>query len=192
MKRLILLFIIGLIFLSGCSTTDVNADTKQTQKQEVLEKEMRAKIGDPEITEFWEAQNYNKIMEKRDNPKLICYWYTKNEYTGKYIYEGQCSGFGVPYSTQISNPKKIVEGDKELGYDLSGYVNYPMSKPQAEPNGLYMPTSSSATWVLVYDSKTKESKVEYVEHLISVTEIKKRPELCEKDSLPDNYLELKP
>ena len=34
MKRLILLFIVGLIFLSGCSTTDVNADTKQTQKQE--------------------------------------------------------------------------------------------------------------------------------------------------------------
>lgn len=192
MKRLILLFIIGLIFLSGCSTTDLNADTKQTQKQEELEKEMRGKIGDPEITEFWEAQNYNKIMEKRDNPKLICYWYTKNEYTGKYIYEGQCSGFGVPYSTQISNPEKIVEGDKELGYDLSGYINYPMSKPQAEPNGLYMPTSSSATWVLVYDQKTKESKVEYVEHLISVTEIKKRPELCEKDSLPDNYLELKP
>lgn len=192
MKRLILLFIIGLIFLSGCSTTDLNADTKQTQKQEELEKEMRDNIGDPEITEFWEAQNYNKIMEKRDNPKLICYWYTKNEYTGKYIYEGQCSGFGVPYSTQISNPEKIVEGDKELGYDLSGYVNYPMSKPQAEPNGLYMPTSSSATWVLVYDQKTKESKVEYVEHLISVTEIKKRPELCEKDSLPDNYLELKP
>lgn len=192
MKRLILLFIIGLIFLSGCSTTDLNADTKQTQKQEELEKEMRDNIGDPEITEFWEAQNYNKIMEKRDNPKLICYWYTKNEYTGKYIYEGQCSGFGVPYSTQISNPEKIVEGDKELGYDLSGYINYPMSKPQAEPNGLYMPTSSSATWVLVYDQKTKESKVEYVEHLISVTEIKKRPELCEKDSLPDNYLELKP
>ena len=44
----------------------------------------------------------------------------------------------------------------------------------------------------VYDPKTKESKVEYVEHLISVSEIKKRPELCEKDSLPDNYLELKP
>jgi len=176
----------------GCSAEVQNDDAVQTAKQEQMAKIMRQKIGDPEITNFWEAKNYNRIMEKRDEPKLICYYYTTNQMTGKYVYQGQCCGYGVPYSTQISNPSKVVEGDKELGYDLSGYVNYPMMKPQAEPNGLYMPTSSSSTWVLVYDPETKTSTIDYVEPLITVSEIKKRPELCEKYSLPANYEALKP
>jgi hypothetical protein len=44
--------------------------------------------------------------------------------------------------------------------------------PQADPNGLYMPTSSSATWVMLKDPKTGKIHPVYVESDITVSPFK--------------------
>ena len=104
-----------------------------------------------------------------DKEDLICYAYIKSDYQGKLVFIGKCIGFGIPFSAQFTNPEKVVQGDHQLGYDIAGYVNYPMPLPQADPNGLFMPTSSSATWLMMVDPKTNEPRPVYLEPEIVVS-----------------------
>lgn len=182
------LMIIGIIlFFSSCTTeNDKSIDSKQKEQQNIAQKDMQNKIGNPNITKWAEKKQLKKIYELRDDAKLICYLYTRNEMTGKYIYEGRCQGFGIPYSTQYSNPERAINYEDELGENIMdgepvGNLPYP------EPNGLWMPDSSSATWVSFIDEKTGKAEVQYFEPLIVVTQTKKPARLCEKWSLPEDY-----
>lgn len=40
-------------------------------------------VGFPDITNFFELTHLKSLYELRDNPNLICYWYTKNKMTSK-------------------------------------------------------------------------------------------------------------
>jgi len=41
--------------------------------------------------------------------------------------------------------------------------------PQADPNGLFMPTSSSATWLMMIDPETNKPRPVYIEPEIVVS-----------------------
>jgi len=41
--------------------------------------------------------------------------------------------------------------------------------PQADPNGLFMPTSSSATWLMMIDPETNKPRPVYIEPEIIVS-----------------------
>lgn len=185
MKKIIIVMLILASFTS-CNNKDNGnkVDIEQRQKQQENQKVMRDKVGDPDIKNYEEAKTYKEILEDRDNPKLICHWYTYNDMNGKLIYQGRCKGYGIPYSTQFSNPERPIDYEDELGEDL--YEEPVGNLPQAEPNGLFMPTSSSATWVLAIKDDNTIS-VEYVEPTIVVSKTKKPKRLCEEWSLPDNY-----
>ncbi len=79
---------------------------------------------------------------------------------GKLIFIGKCIGYGIPYSTQYSNPEKV-------DYHTSGYVTL----PQAEPNGLFMPNSSEGTWLMLLDADGQPHPV-YVEPRVVVSPFK--------------------
>lgn len=85
--------------LAGCMY-----DSEETQYTNELKDQIQDSIGFPNITNFFEYSQLKKIYEMRDNPNLICYWYTKNEYTGKWIYQGTCIGYGIPYGAAITAP----------------------------------------------------------------------------------------
>jgi len=174
-----------LLLLTNCDgSNNKSIDNKKTKQQEISFDDMFNKIKDPNITKWTEAKQLKKIYELRDDSKLICYLYTKSERTGKYIFEGRCQGFGIPYSTQFSNPEKVVNYEDEL--DESLYEEPAGTIAQPEPNGLFMPTSSSATWIIMIDEKGN-TEVQYYESLITVTQTKKRSEMCETWSLPSDY-----
>jgi len=190
-KTLIILFLlvamgITMMFLYSCDDNDKNQNDNKLQKQqEQQQKELNNQIGLPDIVNWSEKKNMKYIYELRDRTDLICYLYTKSDITGKYIYEGECMGYGIPYSTQFSNPEKVVDFENYEGvHDYSG--SSPGTVPQSEPNGLFMPTSSSATWIIRLTEKG-EPKVEYYEPCIVVSPTKKPKRLCESWSLPDNY-----
>lgn len=172
MKRIILAIgILGgvLGFMTGCgkvSTSDgAIALQQETQMQEAVRQ-----TGLPAIMNFQEKKMLKMLYELRDQEDLVCYAYLVNELNGKIgQYLGRCIGYGLPASAQYSNPEKVIEGDKALGYDLAGYVNYPMTIPQAEPNGLFMPEGLSATWLMLIDPKTQEPRPVYIEPLIIVS-----------------------
>jgi hypothetical protein len=185
-KNIIMVIVILAILTILVSCNDVsdvksNVDIKQQKAQEMQQNDVNNQIGLPDIVNWSEKKNMKYIYELRDRTDLICYLYTKSEVTGKYIYEGECMGYGIPYSTQYSNPEKYGQVD---GGEY-GAIN-PYTMPQAEPNGMFMPTSSSATWVIRLSDDGKP-QVEYYEPTIVVSPTKKDKRLCEDWSLPENY-----
>ena len=99
------------------------------------------------------------IQKKED---LICYAYIKSDYNGTLHFIGKCIGFGIPFSAQFTNPEKPIMGGKITYRDTN-------TIPQADPNGLFMPTSSSATWLMMVDPTTNEPRPVYIEPEIVVS-----------------------
>ena len=135
-KRILCLIVICMLAfgLVGCEdiTSAESAYTEQVKQQSL------DSVGLPNVSNFFEMAQLKEIYELRDDPSLICYWYSKNEYTGKWIYQGTCVGYGIPYGASITNPE-------QRSYNGSSSI----ALPQAEPNGLYTNTvTSSATWIL--------------------------------------------
>jgi hypothetical protein len=189
-KSIILVLMVIVIFASfqGCDyETTESVDKQQTKKQESNQKDMYQKIQEPDIKNWTEKNLVSWLYELRDDSTLKCYYYTKNKMTGKYVYEGTCIGYGIPYSMQYSNPEKVVDLEDEINEHWASYWELAL-KPQAEPNGLFPPTSSSATWIIKTDPDNPEKLVaEYQEEPINITKIKKPRKSCEEWSLPSDY-----
>lgn len=153
----------------------------EREKQEHLSKQAIESVGLPNISNFYEKKTLKKILEMRDNPKLINHFYTKNNMTGKWVYEGKCIGFGISYTTQYTNPEKMGHLDGgEYG------ARNPYTIPQADPNGLYSVPNGTATWIMrVTDNG--DTIVDYIESEIRVSQNKIPARLCETWSLPAGY-----
>ena len=151
------LFFTALSMFSSCSYTH-SSDRVEREKTERMLKEATAQIGMPNIVNFQQKKLLKMVYELADREDFICYVYLKSEYTGKLTFIGKSVGFGVPFSAQYTNPEKIVNvyGNKYI-------------LPQADPNGLFMPTSSSATWILMIDPKTNKPRPVYIEPEIVVS-----------------------
>jgi hypothetical protein len=146
--------------LESCEVTPT-ADKIDQQRQETLQKEGQAQIGMPDIHNFQEKKMVKLLYELRDNPNTINYVYTFSEVSGKNVYLGKCIGYGIPYSTQFSNPEKWVDGPTTALYHLL---------PQAEPNGLFMPSSSEGTWIMMINpTNPNDIKPVYIEPKIIVS-----------------------
>jgi len=182
MKKIFgLILCLGLILgtLTGCGKISTpKVDQQQTVQQEQMQADMNNQTGLPDIKEWTEKKMAKEIYELRDNSKLVTYAYFQN-LDGKFVYLGQCIGFGLPYSTQYSNPEKQVYA--------GGYQNGFGSLPQSEPNGLFTPTGLSATWLQYINPETGKREVIYSEPNIVVTQSKLPKRLCAEWSLPNNY-----
>jgi len=170
-KNLIILsvVIIFVAMFSGCSSEVKTSDGQQARQTETMLGEAQRQIGMPQIINFQQRKLMKWIYELADREDLVTYTYIKSDYSGKLVFMCKSIGYGIPFSAQFTNPEKLVEGDKELGYDLSGYLNYVMQMPQADPNGLFMPTTSSATWIIAIHPETGKPHPLYFEPEIVVS-----------------------
>ena len=168
MKKLFLLPILMMLFVlttaESCDKPQKNNADKQMQKQtEQQMQEANRQIGMPAIKNFQERKLMKMILELRDDENLICYAYVKNDFTGKFRFIGKCLGYGLPYSVQYTNPEKVVVNSRS-----SAYGSIYGTLPQADPNGLFMPTGLSATWLMMLDKNGKPHPV-YIESEIEVS-----------------------
>lgn len=184
-KLLCFMMVIVLSVLAGCSgfgtTSAPSAEVQQTAATNQIMTEMNNQIGMPNIKEFYEKKMAKEIFELRDNSKLVTYAYFQSM-NGKFVFLGQCVGFGLPYSTQYTNPERlgIVKNYSQAG-------DAPYTLPQADPNGLFTPTGLSATWLMYINPDTGKREVIYSEPSLVVTQSKMPKRLVETWSLPDNY-----
>lgn len=181
--------IMMLICLTGCQR-ETTSSRENEYTQNLMEQASNA-IGYPEITNFFERAQLKEIYELRDDPSLICYWYTKNDMTGKWIYQGACIGYGIPYGTSITQTETMQRAALPAigitGEDKGHNDYYTEILPQAEPNGLYTNgLSTSATWILTTDVEGNIAPT-YVESEITVTQVKIDARLCEDWSIPSDY-----
>jgi len=169
MKKLIVI-LFACLFLFACFETTPTAETRQTAQTNQILDEINRQVGLPNLVNYQQKKLMKMVFELCDKEDLVCYAYIKSDYQGKLMFIGKCIGFGVPFSAQYTNPMKIVEADKMIGRDWSGV--FPEVIPQADPNGLYMPTSSSATWLMMIDPETNEPRPVYLEPEIVVSPFK--------------------
>jgi hypothetical protein len=153
------LCIVSFIMLAGIDGCDKSADKELAKQTEIVMREANKQVGMPNIVNFQQRKVMKTIYELTDKENLICYAYLKSDYSGKLIFIGKCMGYGVPFSAQYTNPQKIAD------YRSGGYAIL----PQPDPNGLFMPTSSSATWLMMIDPKTNKPRPVYIEPEIVVS-----------------------
>lgn len=161
------------ILLIGCDFNST-ASKEDDYTEEIMDNAFDS-VGLPAISNYFERSQLKTIYELRDDPKLICYWYTKNQYTGKWVFEGKCLGYGIPYGASMTSPEQYKHNGATL--------------PQAEPNGIYTNgITSSATWILSLNEKGEICPA-YIEQEISVRQkTNKIPvTLCENWSIPKDY-----
>ena len=162
MKKMIL-SIATLVALVSCeSITQDNIDKVVEEKQSIMMQEAHRELGLPAITNFQEKKLAKMIMEQRDREDLVCYAYIVSQMNGKLIYLGKCLGYGLPYSTQYTNPVRTV-------YSYSNHVE---QLPQSDPNGLFMPDGLSATWLMMIDPESGDPRPVYLEPEIVVSPFK--------------------
>ena len=164
MKKCMLLMMVMSLLLVGCGPTSSTSDGKMTEQTELAMKEMNAQIGMPAIKNFQERKLAKMIFELRDQSDLITYAYIVS-WEGKLIFIGKCIGFGLPYSVQYTNPQKMVN---RYGQPITSSGWDPHVLPQADPNGLFMPSGLSATWLMMIDKKGDARPV-YIEPQIIVS-----------------------
>ena len=146
-----------------------SADRKQAEATQKLLGEAQRQVGMPNITNFQQKKLMKWIYELADRTDLVTYTYIKNM-QGQFVFVGKSMGFGVPFSAQFTNPKRIWDLEREGGaknkHEDNGEIQI---LPQADPNGLFMPTSSSATWVIMIDPEDGSTRPQYWEPEIVVT-----------------------
>lgn len=167
MKLRILIIITILFFGIGCRRKSDDADAKQAAQTVAAMKEANAQVGMPAIVNYQEKKLAKMLYELRDQANLVCYAYLKS-LEGRAVYLGKCIGYGLPYCVQFSNPERVVEMDHAIGRDLAG-IGHLGKLPQPEPNGLFMPQALSATWLMMIDPETGDSKPVYIEPEIIVS-----------------------
>ena len=141
--------------IDGC--TDNSSDAIQRRQQELILAEGTSQVGMPAIKNFRERKILKEIIELRDQEGLVTYTYLFSEMTGKLTFLGESIGYGIPAAIQFTNPEKIVSN-----------TNYTVL-PQADPNGLFSPSSAEGTWVLMLDRKGGKTVPVYIEPRIIVS-----------------------
>lgn len=148
------------ISLAACGDIPQSSDVVQGQQQETLQRQSDSAVGMPAITNFREKRLLKDILELRDQNGLITYTYIQSGYSGRMIFLGQTIGYGIPYSTQFTNPEKL---------ESPGAAHEYTAIPQADPNGLFSPAAAEGTWVMMKDPGSNKVQPVYIEQRILVS-----------------------
>ena len=161
MRRFRRFLIIPLAFLAlsaqGCrNQVGLHAANREQAAQTAeLQIESNRQVGMPGITNFTEKRLVRQLYELRDQQDLSTFTYVV-DFQGRLWHVCDSIGYGIPFSAQFSNPEVRVRRNS------TGTI------PQPEPNGLWPPTSTSATWV-VCASPDGNFEPLYVEPSITVS-----------------------
>ncbi len=166
-KNIMVLMLLIAALMTGCDADVSESDAVIQAQQELAMEEMVRQTGLPAIHNFKEKKMLKMLYELRDQEDLICYAYLVNQMNGEIgAFLGKCVGYGLPASTQYSNPEKIIYKSMQTRIGREGVIK---AVPQAEPNGLFMPEGLSATWLMMIDPETNEPRPVYVEPMIIVS-----------------------
>ena len=166
----ILLSSVLLIVCVGCDPTTPTSDQTQRDQQEQLSQQANQQIGMPGITNFTEKKIMKRLYEMRDQ-NIATFTYIV-DMQGQLHHVCDSIGYGLPYSTQFSNPEKGT-------WNGSVYATL----PQSEPNALFMPASAEGTWVVCASTKGEFTPM-YLEPRVIVSPFRLRS--VDDYALPDN------
>ncbi len=170
MRKLYLLAVLPLLLANESCDAQPNAEQVQAHKTAQVQNEADREIGMPAIVNFQERRMMKDLYEKRDT-SLATHSYIMNNMKGCLVYLGASIGYGMPYSTQFTNPEKHVGSDGDT---------YGHNIPQPEPNGLYMPADAHGTWLMLLNPNTNKAEPQYVEPDVIVSTFRMKDKECKE------------
>lgn len=156
----IVLFVLAIAgIVTGCQEGQSTGAQKETAATNKLLDQAATVVGVPGVINFTEKRQLKMLYELRDQADLATYSYYLDIQGRRHkVCPTTSVGFGMPFSAQFTAPS----------VDKDGYGEQVFTVHQPEPNGLYMPDSTSATWVICLGDDGELSPV-YVEALIIVS-----------------------
>ena len=137
MKKILLLLTISTMFATTASAWFESSQTDKDRKSVERQQKQYAK-GQPVPAYNWSLERdlLIKLYNLR-NQKVSTHSVWRSDYG---MVEGECTsmGYGMPYDTSLTNPVKE-------SYVAQGAA---VAVGQAEPNGIFASTNTSATWVM--------------------------------------------
>lgn len=141
--------------LAACEPYTPTSEQIQNHKQEQTNLQAVESVGMPTIVNFQEKRILKDIYELRDT-QLRTWTYTQ-DMNGHLHKLCDSVGYGIPAATQYTNPQRVAHS--------SGNITI----PQADPNGLYSPSSAEGTWVLCSQPGKDKTVPVYVEPRVIVS-----------------------
>lgn len=152
--------IAAMALLASCDSGQSDGAKKETEATKRIMDQVAMVVGTPAIKNFTEKRQLKMLYELRDQANLATYtYYTDMNGNLHKVCPATSIGYGMPFSAQFTAPS-VDE------YIVSGATKTIM---QPEPNGLYMPDSTSATWVICLGKDGKKLNPVYVEPQIVVS-----------------------
>lgn len=151
---------IAALVLAGCAEQGGSEGSRrETAATNALMDQAAVVVGVPSIINFTEKRQLRMLYELRDQADLVTYsYYVDLQGRRHTICPSTSVGFGMPFSAQFTAPS----------VDQYLYNGTAATIMQPEPNGLYMPDSTSATWVICLGDNGELQPV-YVEPQIIVS-----------------------
>lgn len=148
---------LAMLLTVGACTSGADALDEQMEKETAaLTAEAHRQLGMPDIVNFTERRFLKQILELRDRETTTHTYII--DFNGNLHYLCQSIGYGIPYSTQYTNPartERVYQGEIAI--------------PQADPNGLFSSSGTTATWVLCLDESDGDIDPLYIEPEILVS-----------------------
>lgn len=147
------------LLVVACDDGTPTGQERETAATNQLINQASTAVGMPGISNFEEKRMMKMLYELRDNADLVTYSYMVDMHGRLHpVCPTTSVGYGIPFSAQFTAPARdeyVHNGGMETIY-------------QPEPNGLYMPESTAATWVICL-GPDNELEAVYVEPLIFVS-----------------------
>jgi len=145
----------ALMIFTGCQPT---ASQERADKAAVQRQQSQYAKAQPLPTYDWSLERdlVIKLYNLR-NQKVSTHSVWRSDYG---MVEGDCTsmGYGIPYDTSLTNPLQHYSGSTTGEGSAIG---------QAEPNGVFASTNTSATWVMCLD-ETGSILPHYIESKVTV------------------------
>ena len=155
--------LVGALAVVGACTQVDEAANEQIRQTRELTAQAQSQVGMPGIVNFTERKLLRKLYELRDQ-EISTYTYVR-DFEGRLWHLCDSIGYGIPFSAQFSNPEGPMGlKTRSSQADADIYV-----LPLPEPNGLYPPTNSSATWVICADPDGGQFRPVYEEGQLTVS-----------------------
>lgn len=162
-SSLVALLGIGLM-LGGAGGNGCNSDPTAAQKEQQSQNlQMNQFLRNQPVPSFdWSLERHMLIQLYAARQKATnTYSVIQSEFTGKILWSCPSIGFPLPYATQLTNPQQVISayGVGSSNHYADGVV------AQQEPNGLFTPSQSDATWVPCVDEKGRITPVYEEKHV---------------------------
>jgi hypothetical protein len=147
---------------NGCTEERPHASAAQIE-QASQDAQMQQFLRNQPVPSFdWSLERHMLIeVYKARQRATNTFSVVQSEYTGKVLWSCPSLGFPLPYATQLTNPLQVIGRTYTSGQGSVAAV----AIAQQEPNGLFTPAQSDATWVPCVDEKGRITPVYEEKHV---------------------------